>query len=162
MGFFNPLSLVKVFDIPASAGTAGNYISTNKPTGFTVEKVSNAEFVFFADISLGTLIRNGIRPGPTSNWIQTRVILTNISKNKCVVTLKTKLRLELILTLAAWIVFVLYFMMAKPELPLWIGTIFFPVLLLFQFFLYRVQENALQAKAERYLKAFSGIPLKNK
>jgi len=148
--FFNPISLTRVFELKAPIQAVTSHISRTTPTGFSVTRLSNFEFIFLADLSLGTLIKNG-RP-PAVNGIQTRVVLTQTGKNATAVTFSTKRRFELILTLVAWILVALFQLISKQTIPVWITTAFFPGLLVFFFFIYRLQEMALQSKAEAYLK----------
>lgn len=148
--FFNPASLTKAFELKAPIQAVTNHISRSTPRGFSVTRLSNFEFIFLADLSLGTLIKSG-KP-PAVNGIQTRVVLKPFNKTGTGVTFTTKLRVELIFTLGMWGVFALAQFAGKLPVPLWVTTAFFPGLLLFFFFIYRIQENVLQAKAEAYLR----------
>jgi len=147
--FFNPISLTRVFELKTPIQAVTNHISRSAPTDFSVTRLSNFEFIFLADLSLGTLIKNG-KP-PAVNGIQTRVVLTQVGKNTAV-TFTTKRRFELILTLGAWVLFTIFQLVGKQPIPTWVTAAFFPGLLIFFFLLYRVQENMLQNKAEAYLK----------
>lgn len=147
--FFNPVSLTRVFELKAPIQTVTSHISRTTPTGFSVTRLSNFEFIFLADLSLGTLIKNG-KP-PAVNGIQTRVVLTQVGKNTAV-TFTTKRRFELILTLGVWVIITLFQIVGKQPIPIWVTAAFFPGMLIFFFMLYRIQENVLQSKAEAYLK----------
>ena len=147
--FFNPVSLTRVFELKAPIHTVTSHISRTTPTGFSVTRLSNFEFIFLADLSLGTLIKNG-KP-PAVNGIQTRVVLTQTGKNTAV-TFTTKRRFELILTLGVWVLITLFQVVGKQPIPIWVTAAFFPGVLIFFFLLYRIQENVLQSKAEAYLK----------
>ncbi len=147
--FFNPISLTRVFELKTPIQAVTNHISRFTPTSFSVTRLSNFEFIFLSDLSLGTLIKNG-KP-PTVNGIQTLVVLTQVGKNT-VVTFTTKQRFELILTLGTWVLFTLFQLIGKQPIPIWITAAFFPALLIFFFLVYRIQENVLQNKAEAYLK----------
>ncbi|MDB5090559.1 MAG: hypothetical protein JWR09_4553 [Mucilaginibacter sp.] len=159
MSFFNPVSLNKQFEVRGSAGSIDNYISRTQPTGFTAHKTSNYNYIFLSDLSLGTLLKNG-RP-PAINGIQTKVIVTPVNKNAAVVTFKTKLRFELILTFCLWIIITLFQLAGKQPIPVWITAVLFPGILIFFFLLYRIQEHVLQSKVEQYLKLYNGNPAKN-
>ncbi|MEP6612075.1 MAG: hypothetical protein ABJA76_09335 [Mucilaginibacter sp.] len=147
--FFNPASLTRVFELKAPIQAVTGHISRTTPTGFSVTRLSNFEFIFLSDLSLGTLIKNG-KP-PAVNGIQTRVVLTQVGKNTAV-TFTTKRRFELILTLGAWVLITLFQVVGKQAIPIWVTAAFFPGVLIFFFLLYRIQENVLQSKAEAYLK----------
>jgi hypothetical protein len=159
MGFFNPISLNKQFEVRGSAGSIDHYISRNEPKGFSIQKLTNYEYRFLSDLSLGTLIKNGRLPAV--NGIQTKVIVTPVNKDKAIVTFKTKLRFELILTAFLWVVITLFQLVGKQPIPVWITAILFPAVLVFFFLLYRIQENVLQSKAEQYLKQYTANPAKN-
>jgi hypothetical protein len=147
--FFNPILLTRAFELQAPIQAVTSHISRTAPVGFSVTRLSNFEFVFLSDLSLGTLIKNG-KP-PAVNGIQTRVVLIQVGKNTAI-TFTTKRRFELILTLGAWVLFTIFQLVGKQPIPIWVTAAFFPGLLIFFFLLYRIQENALQNKAEAYLK----------
>lgn len=151
MGFFNPASLVKQFELNNSIESVRNYISRNESGSFSIIKLSATEYIFLANLSLGTLIKNG-RP-PNVNGIQTKVVLSLLNKNTTVITFTTKLRFELIITFVAWVLFAIFQLTEKPDVPIWIITAFFPGLLIWFFLVYRIQEKILQSKAEAYLRA---------
>lgn len=159
MGFLNPISLNKQFEVRGSAGSIDHYISRNEPKGFSIQKLSNYEYRFLSDLSLGTLIKNGRLSAV--NGIQTRGIVTPVNKDKAIVTFNTKLRFELILTACLWVIIALFQIVGKQPIPVWITAILFPAILVFFFLLYRIQENVLQTKAEQYLKQHNTNPTKN-
>lgn len=151
MGFFNPASLVKQFELNNSIESVRNYISRNESGSFSIIKLSGTEYIFLANLSLGTLIKNG-RP-PIVNGIQTKVVLSFLNKNTTVITFSTKLRFELIITFVAWVLFAIFQLAGKLDVPKWVITAFFPGLLIWFFLVYRIQEKILQSKAEAYLRA---------
>lgn len=147
--YLNPRSLNKVFELKAPIQAVTAFISKTTPSGFSVIRVSNFEYIFLSDLSLGTLLKNG--RAATVNGIQTKVVLTQLSKNTAV-AFSTKIRFELILTLGAWAVVAMFQLVGKMAIPVWVTAAFFPFLLVFFFLTYRLQEMALQSKAEAYLR----------
>jgi hypothetical protein len=160
MSSFNPILSSKKFEVQASAGSVDTYISRKPPDGFSIQKLKNYEYIFFSNLSLGTLIKNS--KTPVVRGIQTKVIVTNVNKSLSVVTFKTNLRFELILTLIVGLAIAVLQIFNNQSIPVWVPAAFFPGLLVFLFLVYRIQENVLQSKAEQLLIQHNTIPTKNR
>src|ERR1700679_227890 len=142
MSFFNPISLKNQFEIPISATTIDNYISTHIPDNFSIENINDGEYKAIANFSLGTLVIGAIHV----EGIKTKVILDSIDAKSTIVTLKTGLRIELFIVLIMIVIFVFSGVLSSEGTQTWIKILLFPVMPIWFWLVYRVQESMLQKK----------------
>ncbi len=78
-------------------------------------------------------------------------VLTELNNGNTKIELSTKLRFEMYFLGILFIVFLPIFLFNKENLPIW--TLFlFPVMIIWFWFVYRLQEKRLFEKVKKYLK----------
>ena len=112
---------------------------------FRVRKIDTNEYKFLAKISIGTIIIKGY-PG-LIDGISIHAKVQNNNKSDSIVHFSTKPRLELVVTLAIWLTFILV-QIIESGIPIWVTTALFPIMIVWMAFVYRLQENRLLKKVK--------------
>jgi hypothetical protein len=153
MGAYGSLLLKKQFKMSASSVEIENRLAQYPQDEFAVKKVSQNEYKFISNTSIGTMV---LRSGGSVEGIKIYALFESQDHNLVNVTLKTKVRVELILTSGIILLFAINFYMINNEQSHsnWI-IIFLPVILIWLWLVYRFQEQMLALKVERYLLSLS-------
>lgn len=115
---------------------------------FYLEWISDKEFKALSKISVGTILVNGL-PGKIDG-IKAYVKLTQLNNGKTRVTLSTKVRIELYFFASIPILAITVGFLTDNEIPLWLFLII-PFIVLWFWFVYRVQEKSLFGKIKNYI-----------
>ena len=114
---------------------------------FTIEKIDNYQFRFFAKLSLGIF----------STPINVNAKFMKIEENKTKVIIYTQLRIDIaLITLISFLGMLLltyYQMFNNEDAPFWLNILFFPIIPAWFWFIYREQEKALILKVESFMKS---------
>lgn len=114
---------------------------------FTIEKIDNYQFRFFAKLSVGIF----------STPINVNAKFMKIEENKTKVIIYTQLRIDIaLITLISFLGMLLltyYQMFNNEDAPIWLNILFFPIIPAWFWFVYREQEKSLISKVERFIKS---------
>lgn len=140
--------LIESTEFNGSVSELKEYIRINRERKFKLDWISDTEFKFLANVSIGTVIVNH-NPG-FFDGIKGYAKLTELNNGKTIVELKTKLRVEMYSIGILFLVFLSIFFFSNENLPFWI-LFLFPAMILWFGFVYRLQEKRLFEKVRQYL-----------
>ncbi|WP_421813552.1 hypothetical protein [Flagellimonas sp.] len=140
--------LIESTEFNGSVSELKEYIRFNRERKFKLDWISETEFKFLANVSIGTVIVNH-NPG-FFDGIKGYAKLTELNNGKTIVELKTKLRVEMYIIGILFLVFLSIFLFSNENLPFWI-LFLFPAMILWFGFVYRLQEKRLFEKVRQYL-----------
>jgi hypothetical protein len=123
-------------------------IRFKKERKFSLDWFSENEFKALSKFSLGTLIIDGF-PGATDG-IKAYGKLTELTNGKTKIELRTKLRIELYFVSIIPILAITVVFLTGKEIPLW-SIFLFPFIVLWFWFIYRLQEKLLFGKIKKYI-----------
>lgn len=116
---------------------------------FHIEWLNQREFKFLSNFSVGTLIvRNNVF---TVDGIKGYAEIVSSKNGITKISLKTKVRIELYLTLGVFLFFFFVSYMSEEKFPPWIYLLL-PLSLLWFWFVYRIQEKKLFNRLKEFLK----------
>ena len=149
MGTYSSLLLKKQFKVSASVVEVENRLAQYTQNEFTIKKVSQNKYKFLSNTSVGTMV---LRSGGSVEGIKIYALFDPQDNNSVNVTLKTKVRVELVLTSGIAVLFAINFSLINNEqsYPTW-TIIFLPIIMIGFWLVYRFQEQMLALKVERYL-----------
>ncbi|WP_114937930.1 YwiC-like family protein [Mucilaginibacter endophyticus] len=150
MKVYSGLLLKKEFTISASMIEIEDKLAIYDREEFIIKKIGHHEYKFLSNLSFGTLVS---KYGGGVEGIKIYTSLNSKNENLVDITIKTKIRVELILFALLTLVFGLSMIFGQQPLPTW-AIILLPLVLIFFWFTYRFQEKNLIAKVEIYLLSF--------
>ncbi|EDP94907.1 hypothetical protein U8527_15235 [Kordia algicida OT-1] len=116
---------------------------------FSVKWISDNEFKFLANFSVGTIILDD--NAAYFDGIKGYAKLIALEKGKTEIVLTTKLRIELFFTGILSFVFPIFFFFSNENLPFWL-LFMFPIVTIWFWFVYRFQEKRLFKKVKKHIK----------
>jgi len=148
MGVFNQFLLYKQIDIPLSLEYLENNLSGEPGHGFTIVETEDHQYKCLSNFSLGTMVARGSSGG---DGIKIYMTFDPYLAFRTTVTLKTKLRPELIFA-AAVVVLMTTIMIFQPSPGFNNNNLFlFPLIPVWLWLAYRAQEYLLLKRIESYL-----------
>ncbi|BDD00591.1 hypothetical protein [Persicobacter psychrovividus] len=117
---------------------------------FRIHELQSGEYKFLSNFSLGTAIVKG-NPG----MIEGIKIFGEIQKktnSTSILVVTSKLRIELVFICIFWIGMILFQIFGNDKMSLLINMLMFPVILIWFWFVYRIQEKSLLKKVENKIK----------
>jgi hypothetical protein len=146
----NKLVLKRHFEILVPIHEVETKLKAYSGDDFYIESLPDGRFKALSNVSIGTLILKGM---PSAvDGIKTLIILTHIANNRTQVALETKVRIELVFIIIVWVAIVLAHVVGNADFLIWAILGILPVVLVWFWFIYRLQEKALQLKVETFLK----------
>jgi hypothetical protein len=156
MNIIGKILLNKQFNIVGSLQSIETILLTDNGKSFILKKMNDCQYKCLANISIGTLlIKGGIG---LVDGIKTMVVLKPVASNIIEVTLKTHLRIELVLVAIIWLSVICFQFSGGQNAPLWVDLALFPATLIWFWGVYRFQEQRLQLKIETLLRAEGNLP----
>ncbi|MBO6845844.1 MAG: hypothetical protein JJ885_16010 [Muricauda sp.] len=140
--------LTESIEFNGSVSELKEYIRFKNERKFKLDWISDTEFKFLANVSIGTVIVNH-NPG-FFDGIKGYAKLTELNNGKTKIELRTQLRVEMYIIGVLFLVFLSIFLFSNENLPLWI-LFLFPAMILWFGFVYRFQEKRLFEKVRQYL-----------
>tara|TARA_B100000949_G_scaffold205281_1_gene195347 strand:+ start:3446 stop:3922 length:477 start_codon:yes stop_codon:yes gene_type:complete len=140
--------LTESIEFNGSVSELKEYIRFKRERKFKLDWISDTEFKFLANVSIGTVIVNH-NPG-FFDGIKGYAKLTELNNGKTKIELRTKLRVEMYIIGVLFLVFLSIFLFSNENLPIWI-LFLFPAMILWFGFVYRFQEKRLFEKVRQYL-----------
>ncbi|MBS1501645.1 MAG: hypothetical protein JST32_06260 [Bacteroidetes bacterium] len=150
MGVFNQFLLYKQIDVPLSTEYLENNLSGEPRHGFTIVETDDHQYKCLSNFSLGTFSRTSFF-GPSNYGIKIYMSFDPYLASRTNITLKTRLRPELIVFAAA--IFLLTIVIITQPTPDFNKNylFLFPLLVLWSWFVFRIQEYLLLRRVEKYL-----------
>lgn len=142
--------LTKEVPINWSDDNLNNIISNLDSESFGIQVLQSGGYKFLSNFSLGTAIVKG-----SAGMIEGIRIFGEIEKaseSTSIIRFTTKIRIELIFICAFWVGMILFQIFGDEKIPLWINLILFPAMIVWLWFVYRIQEKSLMNKVEKKLK----------
>lgn len=130
--------LTESIEFNGSVSELKEYIRFKNERKFKLDWISDTEFKFLANVSIGTVIVNH-NPG-FFDGIKGYAKLTELNNGKTKIELRTQLRVEMYIIGVLFLVFLSIFLFSNENLPLWI-LFLFPAMILWFGFVYRFQEK---------------------
>jgi len=125
-------------------------ISKLDEKSFRIIKLEKGSYKFVSNSSLGTAIVNG-----NPERIEGIKVFGEIRKESdstAILRLTTKFRIETVFTCIFWLGMILFQIFGNQYIPIWVNLILFPVVLVWFWFVYRIQEISLMNKVEIKIK----------
>ncbi|WP_318344807.1 hypothetical protein [Flagellimonas baculiformis] len=147
-GLLKKITLKKEFLFDGSIEELNEKLRIQNNQKFRVKWIDYKSFKFLAKFSIGTLI---FRYTPSIiEGIKGYADLDEMETGKVKVTLSTKVRIELYIFLVIIIVGFIAALFVNKNIPIGL-SLFTPIVLIWFWFVYRVQEKILFKKVETYL-----------
>ena len=124
-------------------------LNDSKNRKYKVEWISNKEFKFLSNWSLGTMIVNGL-PGTVDGIKGYGIIEEKKENNKLEIQLKTKIRIEMYFIIGIFLIFFVVAIFSEEKFPNWIYFLL-PIFLIWFWGVYRIQENLLFKKVKQHI-----------
>lgn len=138
-------------DIPINCSfeKLNKVISELDQKSFEIHELKKGKFKFLANFSLGTTIINGY--SGIIDGIKVYGEILKASDSTSILKISTKIRIELIFICACWIGITLFQLLGNDRIPIWVNLILFPCIILWFWFVFRIQEKLLLNKIEEKL-----------
>ena len=142
-------SLFKEFEVEKAIEDIQNNLNSNIEN-FEVKQNNFIDYDIIAKSSFGigmSLQNNFSLP------IKTNMKLIKIDSSNTNIILSTSLRIELIVIMLLWFIVISIQILGNEHIPIWVTLVLFPLILLWFGSIYRMQEEALHIRIEKYLKS---------
>ncbi|MEM6963978.1 MAG: hypothetical protein AAF573_04365 [Bacteroidota bacterium] len=149
-GIIDKLLLKDKIEYQGSFEELKKRLNDSKNRKYRVEWISDKEFKFLSNWSLGTMIVNGL-PGAVDGIKGYGTIKDLKENNKIEIQLKTKVRIEMYFITGIFVFFFVVGILSKEKFPIWIYFLL-PIFLIWFWGVYRIQENSLFKKVKQHLK----------
>lgn len=144
--FLNKIILKDSIEYDGSANELKQIIREEGNLGFRVKWIDHSTFKFISNISLGTLLVNYL---PVEG-IKGIAKISELNNGKTIVELNTKIRIELYFFAVISIVLISVGLFSEEPWPIWTFA-FFPIALLWFWWVYRLQEKGLFKRLKKYI-----------
>ena len=149
MSKYSSISLTKQLELSVSIAIVQNELASYTEGKFEIKKIGQQQYKFVSNSSIGTMIIKG--RGPIEG-IKIFALVSSQNTHSVKVTLKTKLRIEIVIIATIMFFVIIFSLITRQSQIIWAVTVF-PIVLLWFWFIYRIQELKLISKVEKYLAA---------